>query len=46
MHDIEQTLAQSKRLNTTSHQLLKKIKKLLRQSEKIIQQSRAAILNS
>ena len=45
MHHIEQTLVQSKRSIAISHQILKEIMKLLRQSERTIQQSRAAILN-
>ena len=46
MHDIKQTLVQSKRLSIIGRQCLEEIKKLLRQTEKIIQQSRATILNS
>ena len=46
MDDLEKTLFESQRLTANSHRALKEIKELLRQSDKIIQQGRAAILNS
>jgi hypothetical protein len=45
MHDIHKALLVSKRLIATSHQNIKVTIKVLRQSQKIIQRSRTAILN-
>jgi len=46
MHDIQKELSESKRLIVTGRQLLNEFNELLRQSQKIIQQSRAALLIS
>jgi hypothetical protein len=46
MHDMQKALLESNRLIAISRQRLKEFQELLRQSQKIMQQSRGAILNS